>query len=287
MLINLEEMLSIAEEHDFTVGAYNVTESSMLEAVVTEAEECSAPAIIAAATNEFNFAGEPFYAYARERLTKSKVPLVLHLDHGHTFAECQRAIRAGFTSVMIDGSLLPYEENVSLTRQVVEAAHAVGVSVEAEIGTIGANDTSEEEGVSGITYTNPRDVMDFSARTCIDALAIAIGTAHGQYPKGYEPHLKLDLISEIRELTSIPLVLHGGSNNPDDEIREGCKRGLRKVNISSDFKVAYYREVGKLLNETSDYFPARILPIGMAAVREVVSHKMDLFGCKGKADLYR
>lgn len=287
MLINLSEMLRVAEEHGFTVGAYNVTESSMLEAVVAEAEECSAPAIIAAATNEFNFAGEPFYSYVRERLIQSDVPFVLHLDHAHSFDECQKAIRAGFTSVMIDGSLLPYEENVVLTQKIVEASHAVNVSVEAEIGTIGTSGLSEEGGVTGVTYTDPNTVRDFADRTQIDALAIAIGTAHGQYPKGYKPHLKLDLITKIRELTTIPLVLHGGSSNPDDEIKEGCRRGLRKVNISSDFKVAYYNAIGSYLNETGDYFPASILPVGMLAVREVVSHKMDIFDCKGKAQLYR
>ena len=286
MLLNLKEILSVAEKHDFTIGAYNITESSMFEAVVKTAEEYSAPAIIAAAVNEFDFAGEDFYAYVQKRLMKSKVPFVLHLDHAKSYEDCVRAIQAGFTSVMIDGSLLDYEENISLTKKVVEMAHAVNVSVEAEIGTIGANSNSEEEGVEGITYTDPNDVVDFISRTQIDALAIAIGTAHGQYPKGYTPHLNLDLLKEIRSLTKTPLVLHGGSNNPDSEIEEGCRLGLRKVNISSDFKVAYYRKLESYLNETHDFYPAKILPPGMEEVRRVVSHKMDLFHCKGKADLY-
>jgi len=288
MLINLREILEVAEKYDFTVGAFNVTESSMLRAVVETAEKNKAPAIIAAATNEFEFAGSEFYQYAVKRLTNSKIPFVLHLDHGHSFEDCVKAVRAGFTSVMIDGSKLPYEDNIALTSRVVELAHAVNISVEAEIGTIGANSGSEEDyGVEGICYTDPKDVVDFTGRTGIDALAIAIGTAHGQYPKGYIPHLQLNLIESIRALTKIPLVLHGGSNNPDEEIEKGCRLGLRKVNISSDFKVSYYRAVQQYLNDTNDFFPAKILPHGMREVERVVARKMELFHCIGAADYYR
>lgn len=288
MLMNLKQILSVAEEHDFTVGAYNVTESSMFRAVTETAERLHAPAIIAAATNEFVFAGSDFYAYVVKRLTGSDNPFALHLDHAHTFQECVQAVQAGFTSVMIDGSLLPYEENVALTKQVVEMAHSVNVSVEAEIGTIGANSgTEENNGVEGITYTDPDDVVDFVNRTGVDALAIAIGTAHGQYPKGYKPRLQLDLIKTIRGLTKVPLVLHGGSNNPDAEVEEGCRLGLRKVNISSDFKVAYYRSIQHYLNETNDFYPAKILPHGMKEVEAVVSHKMQLFHSTGTAHFYR
>ncbi|WP_288735688.1 ketose-bisphosphate aldolase [uncultured Enorma sp.] len=283
MLTTVADLLAAAEEGSYTVGAYNVTESSMLRAVVEVAEECRAPAIIAAAVNEFEFAEPEFYAYARARLERSPVPLALHLDHGHSFGDCMRAIRAGFTGVMIDGSLLPYEENVALTRKVVEAAHEVGVSVEGEIGTIGAKTSEADDGVEGIHYTDPDDVEDFVSRTGVDALAIAIGTAHGQYPAGYEPHLKLDLISEIRSRTRVPLVLHGGSNNPDEEIEQACRLGLRKVNISSDFKVAYYRAVGAYLDATGDFYPAKVLPHGMDEVKRVVRRKMELFGCMGRA----
>lgn len=287
MLMNLKQMLDVAEAHDFTVGAFNVTESSMFRAVTETAEKKQAPAIIAAATNEFTFAGSEFYTYVVKRLSDSTTPFVLHLDHGHTFEECVMAVRAGFTSVMIDGSMLPYSDNVALTKKVVEMAHAVNVSVEAEIGTIGANTGAEENaGVEGITYTNPDDVADFVEKTGVDALAIAIGTAHGQYPKGYKPHLQLELIKTIRGLTDIPLVLHGGSNNPDSEIEEGCRLGLRKVNISSDFKVAYYRSIQKYLNETNDFYPAKILPHGMREVERIVSRKIELFHSAGTSRYY-
>lgn len=287
MLINLKEMLEIAEKYNFTVGAYNVTESSMFEAIVEAAEENDAPTIIAAAVNEFNFAKQDFYKYVTQRLMKSKIPFVLHLDHAKTYEDCARAIQAGFTSVMIDGSLLDYDKNVALTQKVIDLAHPLKISVEAEIGTIGTNADTEEGGVEGITYTKVEDVLDFTKKCEIDALAIAIGTAHGQYPKGYTPHLNLDLLKKIRHSTSIPLVLHGGSNNPDCEIEEACRLGVRKVNISSDFKLAYYREIEHYLNETHDFYPARILPYGMKKVKEVVCHKMELFHCIDKAKYYK
>ncbi|MCI8837130.1 MAG: ketose-bisphosphate aldolase [Hungatella sp.] len=286
MLMSLKEILAVAEEHDFTVGAFNVTESSMFRAVVETAEKNESPAIIAAATNEFAFAGREFYAYVVSRLEKSRLPFALHLDHGHSLEDCVRAVQAGFTSVMIDGSLLPYEENVALTRKAVELGRGAGVSVEGEIGTIGINAGAEEGGVEGIVYTDPDTVLDFIERTGVDALAVAIGTAHGQYPKGFKPHLRLDILQDIRSLTDVPLVLHGGSDNPDEEIEEGCRMGIRKVNISSDFKVAYYEGIRKHLNETDDFYPAKVLPFGMAQVERVVAHKMKLFHSIGASRFY-
>ncbi len=147
-----------------------------------------------------------------------------------------RAIQAGFTSVMFDGSALSYEENVRQTAEVVRLAHMVGVSVEGEIGTIGVMSNSDEGGVENVTYTKPEQVVDFVSRTGVDCLAIAIGTAHGIYPKGFVPKLQLELLQEIKRVSPVPLVLHGGSNNPDEEIRRACRIGIRKVNISSDFK---------------------------------------------------
>lgn len=258
----------------------------MFRAVVETAEKNESPAIIAAATNEFAFAGREFYAYVVSRLEKSRLPFALHLDHGHSLEDCVRAVQAGFTSVMIDGSLLPYEENVALTRKAVELGRGAGVSVEGEIGTIGINAGAEEGGVEGIVYTDPDTVLDFIERTGVDALAVAIGTAHGQYPKGFKPHLRLDILQDIRSLTDVPLVLHGGSDNPDEEIEEGCRMGIRKVNISSDFKVAYYEGIRKHLNETDDFYPAKVLPFGMAQVERVVAHKMKLFHSIGASRFY-
>ena len=271
MLINMEEMLKVADKNQFAVGAFNATESSLFRAVVEEAEAQNAPAIVQVAPGGFDFARRDFYQYVRARLSNSKVPFVLHLDHGKTIQQCMKAIQAGFTSVMLDGSELPYEENVRLTKEVTDLAHMVGVSVEGEIGTIGVMSNSDEGGVENVTYTNPEDVIDFVTKTGVDCLAIAIGTAHGIYPK----------------VAPVPLVLHGGSNNPDDEIRRACQIGIRKVNISSDFKYAFFKKVDEVIQETGGFVPAKVLTPGINDAKQVIREKMELFGSLGKAELYR
>ncbi|GLC83408.1 ketose-bisphosphate aldolase [Lacrimispora brassicae] len=287
MLINMKEMLKTANENHFAVGAFNATESSLFRSVVEEAEASNSPAIIQVAPGEFDFATREFYTYVKERLAGSKIPFVLHLDHGKTISQCLKAIQAGFTSVMIDGSELSYEENMHLTKEMAELAHMVNVSVEGEIGTIGVMDNSEEGGVKNVTYTDPEDVIQFVSKTDVDCLAIAIGTAHGIYPKGFQPELQLELLKRIKEVSPVPLVLHGGSNNPDDEIREACKIGIRKVNISSDFKYAFFKKVNQVIEETGGFIPAKVFTPGILEARKVIRQKMELFGSLGKADCYR
>lgn len=184
MLVSMKELLQPTRQHGFAIGAFNVADNCFLRAVVDEAEATNTPAIIAIHPSEHDFVGDAFFAHVREITQRSPVPFVLHLDHGASVEHVLRAIRCGFTSVMIDGSLLPYEENVALTAEVVRLAHAVGVSVEGELGTIGQTGTSVEGGVSQVTYTDPAQAADFIARTGADTLAVAIGTAHGIYPKG-------------------------------------------------------------------------------------------------------
>ena len=268
MLINMKEMLAIANKNHFAVGAFNATESSLFRSVVEEAEAQDAPAIVQVAPGEFEFA-------------------VLHLDHGKSVEQCMKAIQAGFTSVMLDGSELPYEENVSLTKEMSGLAHMVDVSVEGEIGTIGVMSNSEEGGVEHVTYTNPEDVVDFVTKAGVDCLAIAIGTAHGIYPKGFVPKLQLELLEKIQAVSPVPLVLHGGSNNPDEEIREACRIGIRKVNISSDFKYAFFKKVNQVIEETGGFIPAKVLNPGIEDAKQVIREKMELFGSLGKAGLYR
>lgn len=287
MLLNMEEMLRTADANDFAVGAFNATESSLFRSVAEEAEKQDAPAIVQAAPGEFQFATREFYTYVRERLANSPAPFVLHLDHGKSMEECLRAIQAGFTSVMFDGSALSYEENVRQTAEVVRLAHMVGVSVEGEIGTIGVMSNSDEGGVENVTYTKPEQVVDFVSRTGVDCLAIAIGTAHGIYPKGFVPKLQLELLEEIKKVSPVPLVLHGGSNNPDEEIRKACRIGIRKVNISSDFKYAFFQKVQEVLVQTGGFIPAKVLNPGIEAAKAVIAEKMELFGSVGKAALYR
>ena len=204
--------------------------------------------------------------------------MVIHLDHGATKEEVLRAIRCGFTSVMIDGSHLPYEENVRVTKEVVDIAKPLNVSVEGELGTIGTTGTSAEGGANEIIYTNPKLAKDFVEKTGVDTLAIAIGTAHGIYPKGMKPELKLDLLKEIRETVDVPLVLHGGSSNPDKEIAESVKLGVSKINISSDIKAAYYKKCREVLEENEGWYePNAIYPACIDACKEVIEYKMDLF----------
>ena len=183
--------------------------------------------------------------------------------------------------------MLPYEENVKLTKKVVDIAHAVGVTVEGEIGTIGAIANSDEGGVTNITYTKPDEVVNFVSKTGVDCLAIAIGTAHGIYPKGYVPKLQLDLLKEIKKVAPVPLVLHGGSNNPDDEIAEACRIGIAKVNISSDMKYAYFKKLNEVYAETGGFVPSKVMTPAIDAAKEVIGQKMSLFNSVNKASLYR
>lgn len=204
MLISMKEMLAPTREHRFAIGAFNVADSCFIRAVVEEAEATSTPAIISIHPSELEFVTDAFFGYVRERTLKSKVPFTLHLDHGASIAQVLRAIQCGFTSVMIDGSLLPYEENVALTREVVTLAHAVGVSVEGELGTIGDTGTTVEGGVSKVIYTEPAQAEDFVQRTGVDTLAVAIGTAHGIYPKDMKPELQMHILKEISQRVDIP-----------------------------------------------------------------------------------
>ncbi|SHE29778.1 ketose-bisphosphate aldolase [Vibrio gazogenes] len=286
MLVSMNYLLSVAKKNKFAIGAFNVADSSFVRAVVEEAEACQAPAIISIHPTELSFLTDDFFAYVVKRTSNSQVPFVIHLDHGGSFDDVMRAISCGFTSVMIDGSLLPYEDNVTLTKKVVEAAHSIGVSVEAELGTIGSTGTSVEGGVSKVIYTDPAEAEDFVTRTNVDTLAVAIGTAHGIYPKDMEPKLKLDILADIANRVDIPLVLHGGSANPDEEIASAIEIGIQKVNISSDMKAAYFDKCREILSEQTWWDPNVIYPDCIDAAKEVIRTKMKLFNSINKVELY-
>lgn len=286
MLLNTRDLLAVAEENNFTVGAFNVTELANLKCVVETAEELLSPTIVAVAESEFDFCGKDYFEFVRHRLRESPIPFALHLDHGHTKEKCMAAIQAGFTSVMIDGSSHPFEENVKLTKEVVRFAHLADVSVEGEIGTIGTLGTSDEGGAAGIVYSTPEEVVSFTERTGCDLLAIAIGTSHGLYPKGFEPKLQIELLKEIKKASSVPLVLHGGSSNLDEEIRKACEEGVRKINIASDYKSAMSYCMNDRMNRTREFKFALLLPEAVEAGKAVVREKMRLFGSAGKANLY-
>ncbi|WP_373126931.1 ketose-bisphosphate aldolase [Dielma fastidiosa] len=286
MLLNLKEILSVAKENHFAIGAFNTSDLALVRAVVEQAEASNTPAILQFAPGEFKYATPYFFRYVTERLKASKVPFALHLDHGKSIEECAAAIQAGFTSVMFDGSLLPLAENINQTRQIVEFAHRFNVSVEAEIGTIGSMSNSDEGGVENITYTKAEEVVDFVEATGCDALAIAIGTAHGIYPKGFRPKLQLELLTEINKVATVPLVLHGGSDNPDDEIAKACQIGIQKVNISSDIKQVFFKKVNEIYTETGNFMPPQVFNPSILEVRKTVQEKMELFGSSGKATYY-
>ncbi|MDX6915931.1 ketose-bisphosphate aldolase [Pectobacterium carotovorum] len=287
MLISMTNILKPTREHRFAIGAFNVADSCFIRAVVEEAEATNTPAIISIHPSELEFVTDEFFAYVRERTLRSPVPFVIHLDHGASIAHVLRAIQCGFTSVMIDGSLLPYEENVALTTEVVKLAHAVGVSVEGELGTIGDTGTTIEGGVSKVIYTDPEQAEDFVNRTGVDTLAVAIGTAHGIYPKDLKPELQMHILRDISQRVSIPLVLHGGSANPDAEIAEAVTLGVGKINISSDMKFAYFQKAREILSRETWWDPNAIYPEPINAAKEVIRYKMALFGSTGKAHLYR
>lgn len=286
MLVNMKELLAVADKNGFAVPAFNIGSEAILKGVVASANEKNAPVILAIHPTELEFLGDSFISTCIQEAQKSKVPMVIHLDHGGKFEEILRAIRCGFTSVMIDASHLPYEENIAITKKVVEVAHPLNVSVEAELGTIGTTGDSYEGG-SDIIYTDPQQAKDFIEKTGIDTLAVAIGTAHGIYPKNMKPELKLDLLKTIRDTVNIPLVLHGGSSNPDSEIAESVKIGISKINISSDIKFAFYKKCREVLEENPKWIePNAIYPPCIEAMREVVEFKMNLFNDIGKASLY-
>lgn len=286
MLMNMKELLAVANENNFAVPAFNISDYSMFNGVMEISEEKKAPVIIAIHPDELSHIGTGVVKAIVERAYKSTVPVCVHLDHGASFAQIMLAIQSGFTSVMIDGSSLAFEENIAVCKEVVEAAHAVNVSVEGELGTIGSTDAEAEAGANVIIYTNPDDAVKFVAASGVDTLAIAIGTSHGIYPQGMKPELKLDLLKEIKAKVSIPLVLHGGSNNPDGEIGQSVTLGVNKINISSDIKVAYYDKMREVLADKGLREPNTIQPPCIAAMKEVAAHKIELFQTDGKAALY-
>lgn len=285
MLMNMKEILSIAQQNKFGVGAFNIASAEFARLVIEVAEKLRSPVILEVHPDEHEFTGDDFIYYLRELAIKATVPVVIHLDHGQTLEQVMRAIRTGYTSVMIDASALPFEENIAITRYVSEVAHAAGVSVEAELGTIGVAEGSSEGGHAEILYTDPHQAEQFVRETGVDTLAVAIGTSHGLYPAGKQPKLDIERLKAIKQRLSIPLVLHGGSGNKDAEVAESIQHGVSKINISSDMKKAFYVALVEELKSGS-HEPNALYLKPMDAAKEIVIHKMDLFSSIGKAALY-
>jgi fructose-bisphosphate aldolase class II len=286
MLITGTPLLAVANEHNFAVPAFNISDWAMSQGIFEISEQKGAPLIIAIHPDELAHIGIDLMPAIVRRAHKSSVPVTIHLDHGTSYEQILLAIQNGFTSVMFDGSMLPFEENVAQTRRAAEAAHAVGLSVEGELGTIGKTDGEAEDGASVIIYTDPDDAVRFVEETGVDSLAIAIGTCHGIYPSWMKPEIKLDLLQAIKAKVSVPLVLHGGSSNPDPEIGQSVKLGINKINISSDIKVTYHQAMREILKDEGLREPLTIQPPAVEAMKGTAAHKIDLFDAAGKASLY-
>lgn len=286
MLTTGNALLAVANRHNFAIPAFNISDWAMFQGIVDICEQKAAPLIVAIHPDEVRHIGVDLLPSIRERAHRSSVPIAIHWDHGGTYEQMLVAIQSGFTSVMIDKSMESFEVNVEVTRRVVQTAHAVGLSVEAELGTIGKADNYGEGGANEIIYTDPENAKDFIAQTGVDSLAVAIGTSHGLFPDWKVPELKLDLLKQIKDAVGIPLVLHGGSGNPDDEIAKSVGLGINKINISSDIKVAYHDKIREILADSSLREPNVIQPDAITAMNVVAAHKIDLFDAAGRADLY-
>ena len=286
MLINMKNLLAMAHANRFAVPAFNISSNMLLAGVMEAAEEASAPVILAIHPDELAFVRPSFIKAAVAEAIQAKVPVCIHLDHGSSFAQIMTAIQAGFTSVMMDASTQPLAENIELCRQTVELAHAVDVSVEGELGTIGTADAEAEAEAEEIIFVDPNDVKTFVDATGVDTLAVAVGTSHGLYPKHMKPEIRLDLLEAIAAKVDIPLVLHGGSGNSEDEIVSAIKLGISKINISSDVKNAFYQKCRQVLTDPTLREPLSIYPLCIDAMKAVVHQKFDLFSATGKANLY-
>lgn len=287
MLYTMKELLKVAKDNQFAVPAFNICSYDMLKAIMEEVERLNATVILEIHPDEIAYLNDEFVAAVRAYAHKSKVPVVIHLDHGGKVSDVLRAIRNGYTSVMIDASLQSFDDNIKITKEVVALAHEVDVSVEAEIGTIG-NNGSAEGGAANIIYTDPEQAKQFVEETNIDTLAIAIGTAHGLYPKDKTPKLNIELLKELNETIDLPFVLHGGSGNPDKEVSEAVKYGVAKVNLSSDLKSVFFDALREILNENPEmYEPNMIYPYANQKVQEVVKHKMTILNTIDQAKCYK
>lgn len=280
-LVTSKKMLSDAREGGYAVGAFNVENMEMVMAVIAAAEELKAPVMLQTTPSTVKYGTlEMYQAMVAAEAKKASVPVCLHLDHGSSFELAVQAIHAGYTSVMIDGSHESFEDNIALTKRVVDVAKACGIPVEAELGKVGGKEDDLEADAD--TNTDPAEAEEFAERTGVDSLAVAIGTAHGFYAK--TPVLDKARVSEIKKVVSIPLVLHGASGLSDEDVRECVQRGMCKVNFATELRVAYTDAGKKLLAEKPDTFdPKKLGVVGMEAVKELVKSRIRVCGCDGKA----
>lgn len=312
-LVNTKEMFKKAYEGGYAIGAFNCNNMEIVQAITEAAKECNSPVILQVSAGARKYAKSVYLTKLVEAaVADTNLPIVLHLDHGADFEICKDCIDSGFTSVMIDASSKPFEENIAITKKVVEYAHAhvPYVTVEAELGTLSGVEDDVSVDAENASYTNPNQVEEFVKRTGVDSLAIAIGTSHGAYKfkPGTKPQLRFDILEEVsRRLPGFPIVLHGASSVnqeyvkiinenggklqdaigvPEDMLRQAAKMAVCKINIDSDLRLAMTAGIRKHFNEHPDHFdPRQYVGDGRANVKALVKHKiMDVLGSNDKLD---
>lgn len=283
MLMTGKELLLDAQKNGYAVGAFNVNNMEIIQAIIGAAEELNSPVILQASQGGLKYAGVDYIAALGKLAANSaKVPVALHLDHGTDFDQVMQCIRNGFTSVMIDGSRFPLEENIEFTKKVVEIAHMVGVTVEAELGKIGGTEDHISVSEEDATFTDPQEAKRFVEETGVDYLAIAVGTAHGVYQG--EPRIDFDRIKAIRELVDVPLVLHGSSGVPEESLKKAISLGISKINIDTDVRASFARAVKEYLEENPDQIdPRKILGPATETMKKTIMEKMQIFGSANRA----
>lgn len=282
-LVPMTDMLNKALEGGYAVGAFNCNNMEIVQAIIAAAEAEHAPVILQASQGAIKYAGLDFItAMVKVAAEKTNIPVALHIDHGTSFEQVMQCIRSGFSSVMIDGSKLPLQENIALTKKVIDVAHAVGVSVEAELGKIGGTEDDIHVDERDAFFTDPEEARIFAEETGVDALAISIGTAHGQY-KGI-PKLDFPRLQKIHGLVKIPIVLHGSSGVPDEAIRTAIPLGVAKVNIDTNIREAFVAGCREVLNNNAkEIDPRKVLGPARDAATNIIREKIRVFGSNGKA----
>ncbi|RJF71200.1 class II fructose-1,6-bisphosphate aldolase [Deinococcus cavernae] len=305
MLVTGKDILVPARAGKYGVGAFNTNNMEITQAIIHTAEKLRSPVIVQMSEGAIKYGGQDLANIVKDLATRATVPVALHLDHGSSYESCLKAIKMGFTSVMIDASHHPFEENVAETRRVVEAAHIMGISVEAELGRLGGIEEHIVVDEKDAFLTDPEEAVQFIEQTGTDYLAIAIGTSHGAYKGKGRPYIDQARIARIGELTTIPLVAHGSSGVPaeitrrfreaggeigdavgiaDDDLREACQHGIAKVNVDTDLRLASTVGIREVLKNTPKEFdPRKIFGLAREVMSQIVEHKMGVLGSVGKA----
>lgn len=281
-LVTSVNMLRMAREGGYAVGAFNAENMEMVQAIISAAADLRAPAIIQTTPGTLKYAPpELFYANVAAAAAGADAPIAIHLDHGESFEMAARSVRAGYTSIMFDGSKHPLDENISGTRRVVDMCAPCGLPVEGELGRVGGKEDDTESAESG--YTDPDEAVRFVKETGVSSLAVGVGTAHGVYAA--EPALNIELIAVLKRALSVPLVLHGASGLTDEVVGECIARGICKVNFATELRIAYTSAVrGYLAGDPGAIDPKKFGAAGRRAVYEAVKHKIEVCGCVGKGE---